>query len=567
MNAMQRTQSKSGMTIVIILIVLSLGLSACQTGASASKSTLGNGSQNALELTRKQKSLFSSEERKWLVSRTTEGFAKIYDRFSKRGVTPREYRALTDILDKWPPEKRLLPKRYTDALVEGNADQQQYLELSLALSLSGRDLTCQGIARVFKQESVQTYLKDLVVLNLAYNRLGDCEAGIGFPKGSQSLRRLRLSGTELTARGLTSLTSHDSFAGLQVLVLNWVDLSVPTVRYLSVAPFRSSIRELHLLGCNIDGMHLSKLFDSGTAWTNLEILDLTGNPLDRSKQVLPDRTWPCDAPSLKELYLGKTRIGRRTFESLFRCQTELRILNAADTAFDEASANSLSESRTAHTLRELNLRNIDEATLVALAGYKFPNLRGLAVQGAEITEYGTKRLCRSSWVKQLQLLDLSHNPIGNKGVEVLADSCDFRMLKSLKLRNCRISDFDLLRRLGSALPKLDILSLSDNPFVVSEDSGCAFPSKKEEGDFQVRRFEFQIDTLSSECLRAVLALFDQQFLQHILLRGCSLSKADLPWLSAQGWDATIEGRVERPCHPERLDGREPEFYERSGDDL
>jgi hypothetical protein len=123
----------------------------------------------------------------------------------------------------------------------------------------------------------------------------------------------------------------------------------------------------------------------------------------------------------------------------------------------------------------------DEGFDYLLSRGRFPRLRRLSVQSAELSAASVRALTNSPLLDRLTELNLTYNQIGDEGAAVLATSARISRLRRLEISECGIGE-EGARALAASpyLKRLQWLNLYQSPIRLPQDGSTA--------DMLVRRF-------------------------------------------------------------------------------
>nr|XP_049616912.1 NACHT, LRR and PYD domains-containing protein 12 isoform X4 [Syngnathus scovelli] len=335
-----------------------------------------------------------------------------------------------------------------EALAAGLAKSQCTLQVLALRRCNLSEKSCEVLA------SVLSLSRTLRQLDLSRNNLGDdgLEAlAAGLAKPQCTLQVLRLSHGKLSKKSCNALASVlSSCCSLRKLDLSWNDLGDDGLEALAagLAKPQCTLQVLELENCNLSEK-------SGEALASVLSSSRTLRELDLSHNDLGD-----DGLEALAAGLAKPQCTLQVLK-LLRCDLSKKSC--------EALASVLSSSR---TLRELDLSNNDlgddglEALAAGLAKSQC-TLQVLKLMSCDLSKKSCEALASVlSSSRTLRELDLSHNDLGDDGLEALAaglakPQCT---LQVLTLESCNLSEKsgEALASVLSSSRTLRKLDLSDN---------------------------------------------------------------------------------------------------------
>jgi uncharacterized protein (TIGR02996 family) len=187
---------------------------------------------------------------------------------------------------------------------------------------------------------------------------------------------------------------------------------------------------------------------------------------------------------LRELNLYVAGLGVARTRSLAECE-HLANLHELNVEANHARRGLGDLVRSPHlgSLRRLRMRGNEggDDLAAAMAEAKpMPDLRTLDVAHNGVTADGARRIARAGWLSQLERLGLEENPIGDDGLEALADSDVWLNQRTLLLYDCQLGERAGRLLAGCRrLSKLQHLSVSiqDDQLLVSEIAGSPYLSQ------------------------------------------------------------------------------------------
>jgi len=256
-----------------------------------------------------------------------------------------------------------------------------------------------------------------------------------------SLRRLRMTASNVGERGVASLVSGRGCAQLAMLDLTGNVIGAAAVEVLvGAAQLQPAV--LRLASCGLPGGAVEAL--ARAPWlAELEELDLGGNQL-RDPGALA---------------LGEVPFSR------------LRRLALASCSIGKSGARELLRSPHLARLRQLRLHEnaIGDGGAVAIARSRMRSIEDLDLQACKIGDDGVRELAGSPNMRAVRRWRLSGNQIGDKGARAIAESVHTRDLVTLELARCRIGDEGAAALAANASAALE-LALAQCPI---GDAGAA----------------------------------------------------------------------------------------------
>lgn len=436
------------------------------------------------------------------------------------------------------------------------------------LNLGANRLTSKAVASLSKH-SVAGQLEDLT---LSYNKLGNALAKAAFPALTSlelvycglddkalvnlgkapmpKLRRLMLEGAATyIALGKLSKALHDgmpepraeysaetlvafgeSALGKQLEMLGLGSLSLGEAQARAVAAGFSALKTLDLTAAKMSAASVKALGEGG-GLKALERLALERSfapnygarpvlqaPSQETAEALASLASSSFAETLEELVLNQIAVGPDGLRAL--CAGSLK------------------------ALRRLEVRNcqLGHAGALALAASQLP-LRELLLDGNALSADSVRALAEGAFAGQLEMLGLTTNPVGDRGVEALKA---FKGLKKLSLTRCEVTDAGALAlSQGSSLQGLAALFLVDN--LIADAGAQALAKAAGDG---LERLALQRNCLSPAGVasvqralgdRASLAGQDPSKLPPALVDNPSVVFAAVPPRSQPVHDAPVDG--------------------------
>lgn len=300
---------------------------------------------------------------------------------------------LLGVARRWPAEILEAPQRWVEALLEGQPPAA--LRLARSLTLQGRWLGARG-ARALASAAE---LEHAHALHLYGNELDAAaiRALLAPPSWLRQLRTLHLYKNTIGDAGAHALGESASLGHLTELRLRHAELGPVSLAHLREMP----------------------------AWTELQLLDLSDNPLGPEGAELLAELLPS---SLVELHLSSTGVGAEGAHALASATAPLEQLRALGLNFlhirDEA-LEVLLGSRAGASLERLELAQnglTDRAAALLARSPRARSLRHVSLFGNLITDEGARALARSPHLAGLERLRLEKNRIGERGWHALATS-------------------------------------------------------------------------------------------------------------------------------------------------
>lgn len=310
-------------------------------------------------------------------------------------------------------------------------------------------------------------LNGLRCLMLAGNAIGDAGAQVVSEcRNLSQLLRLDLRDNDITPVGIEHLVNSPYLAKVKHLELESCqnnqpnyddDTAGPLPRTLS--PIVSQLLSLDLDRCCITVPGLRDLTSVGSP-DSLSSLSLEGSPLyhmDWFEQNPPFAEVFLDSPlfnklvhlNLSSCYLEPSDFQLLVDDNRFKSVCSL-ILNNAHASQEGAKA--IAASSNASNLYRLSLNGSNPSSYgghsmqLGDAGFgmlinstQLTRLASLGVRRNGITQTGIKQAVDSRLLKQLYWIDLSHNPMGDEGAEILVAHGPWPRLAYLNVRSCGLS--------------------------------------------------------------------------------------------------------------------------------
>ncbi|XP_028813233.1 leucine-rich repeat-containing protein 31 [Denticeps clupeoides] len=309
---------------------------------------------------------------------------------------------------------------------------------SQSLSLSHCDLTATDVVEL---ATLLPFLTHLEVIDLSWNDLvgGSLKAFTFQMQHVEKLKILRLCGCRLTAQDLAALgDALDLVPLLEVLDLSWnAGAGGGSLQSLTREfQFGSTLRELHLVDCQLTNLDIKALGQALHKLPSLEVLDLSCNRLLSSG--LGDLCPFMNAtPGLTELHLHMCGLQQDCLSIIGEALKFLPGLQFLDLSGNKATGGGFSEM-TMH-LAQLT------------------HLRSLALHSCRLTEDDIKALAQVvPSLVELNELDVSGNRKIGDAVQSLFAVLPFLKMRKLPLNGCCLSTGACLA-LGLAMPSLSQL--------------------------------------------------------------------------------------------------------------
>lgn len=220
-----------------------------------------------------------------------------------------------------------------------------------------------------------------------------------------------------------------------------------TSRFLVPAPLLRYHRSLFAISLRYDPNsnpeEIDELFNLLHHFPKLSDLVLEGFLIDPERAAAIARI-----ADLKGLALKKCQIENSCLASVLQIKGLIEI-RLADSEFQEAELEILSQGPAKETLRALSLSNCEITDTTATVLSRCRNLEFLELDGTQVTDLGLKQLAR---LPQLRVLVLDHTPVTDAGVIYLSATPN---LIELSLSNTSASDA-MLETLKQEIPALRV---------------------------------------------------------------------------------------------------------------
>jgi serine/threonine protein kinase/hemoglobin-like flavoprotein/Ran GTPase-activating protein (RanGAP) involved in mRNA processing and transport len=385
-------------------------------------------------------------------------------------------------LSGWPGELRRAPCSWWERARRG--ETHPLWRLVRTLDLAGRGISDEEIKKMLACEAMTSVrrlnltdnaigpegaealaeshiLERLEWLNLSNNRIGN--QGLEALARSPHLKRLSvliLTGNRIGSRGLESLVD----SGLPLVHLDLADNEFGASGAEILA--RSNLNKLRMLilrntRLGADGV---AVFSVSPLFAGLQHLDLSQNGIGPAGVAVLALSRKLG--EIRRLCLAQNSIGREGLQLLLSSagMEAVEVLDISSNGVGANGAMALASSLLARRIRVLNLSNNDigDTGLAALLGA--PQLTGLSaldISQNDLTPSGIALLDGAAL--QLESLDLSSNPIGQKGAEVLNATIGHLRLRHLKVRRTGLTVEELGRIVQGGKGNLRELDASDNP--------------------------------------------------------------------------------------------------------
>jgi serine/threonine protein kinase/hemoglobin-like flavoprotein/Ran GTPase-activating protein (RanGAP) involved in mRNA processing and transport len=278
--------------------------------------------------------------------------------------------------------------------------------------------------------------------------------------GLSSVTHLRLADNHISNRGMEALLTSRHLSSLRHL-----DLSDNRITAEGLTARPGTLRHLETLSLagNGIGARGAELLASA-AWP-LKTLDLTGNQIGtRGAEVLAGSDALCGLACLR---LADNSIGSDGVSaiSLSRSLTQLRELDLSSNRIGPAGAAALALSLNVSSLASLSLaRNALglEGLELVLSSHKFSQLETLDVSSNDVGPQGAMALASSPMVRRLKSLALADNRLGDAGLAALLGAPFLSGLRTLDVAQNNITAGGIVLLIGAPL-ELQVLDLSRNP--------------------------------------------------------------------------------------------------------
>lgn len=332
-----------------------------------------------------------------------------------------------------------------------------------ALDLGNNGIGPAGAAAL----AVSTYIGNLVRLGLARNDLGrEGLELLASSRGLDSLEDFDLSGNGIGASGAMLLAAAPVSRRFRNLDISDNGLGDAGLAGLLGAPHLAALRGLSVAGNKVTSAGAALL--SG-AMPQLAELDISDNPLDDSgaealasalarMRISTLRARNCGftgegvvallragAGRLQHVDLGRNPLRAKGVEALARARelSSVERLDLSETECGAGGGRALTESPNLSCLRylELNSNQLGDEGARALAdgARAFPRLESLSLADNRLGVRAAAALAASPIAAHLSMLDLSYNPLGDAGIEAVAQYPGWHSLRELRLVDTDLS--------------------------------------------------------------------------------------------------------------------------------
>ncbi|EAR84300.2 LRR, typical subtype protein (macronuclear) [Tetrahymena thermophila SB210] len=246
----------------------------------------------------------------------------------------------------------------------------------------------------------------------------------------KNVHKVQMKNTQITDRSLELLCSNPVCEQIEQLELqnNFSSITDNSLQILAYSPYLTNLKYLDLSDSFITDEGLSTFVQSKNS-KQLETLILYGNV-----QVGSD--------SLRSIALSK------------ECRN-LQVLDLRSTYISDTGFKEFCESQNLQNLRILNLsmniEAITDETIVCLSlSKRIKSIEHLLLANCMITDEGIEALCKSSNFSKLKELDISNdskdfnlNKITDKSLEYLSDTTFISELQKLNLRGLKVTSYGI----------------------------------------------------------------------------------------------------------------------------
>lgn len=384
------------------------------------------------------------------------------------------------LLNAWPDEYRRAPLAWWQRVRRDGSHPLWVLARSL--DLSGQALDDEDVRTLADHPALAT-LTHLVLtdnhignrglraiassrslarlrhLDLRDNRITS-DGIAALPGGLRALEAIRLGGNGVGARGAELLAAAPW--SLSTLDLSGNDVGTRGAEALAASEMLSSLQRLSLAdnGIGSDGVSAISL---SRGLTQLRELDLSSNRVGAAGAAA--LALSPNVSSLTTLSLARNTLGLEGLELLLSSHkfSQLESLDISSNDIGPQGAMALASSPMVRRLKTLALADnrLGDAGLAALLGAPFlSGLRTLGVAQNHVTAGGIVLLVGAPF--ELQVLDLSRNPLGREGLAALAATLPRLRLKSLAVADCELQATALTTALAAAPVTLRHLDIAGN---------------------------------------------------------------------------------------------------------
>ena len=465
-----------------------------------------------------------------------------------RGPSPSAWRGLCEAIDRcsparqeaellpylaghlasWPDALCVAPQAWVDALLDG--EWTPGLRLARRLDLRSLALGPADLERLDQHEA----LSGVRVLELSGNALGAQGAQVmsAWRRISRSLHTLQVSDCALGDEGVAQLAKAPWLAQLDELDLaqNWLG---PSALDALARQQWLSVKRLDLSGALLDEGSLRCL---GQAAPVLEELRAISARLPVAALVSLgqgfERLWRLELGAM----LNDDAIERWAAQP--QAPPRLRELRLGGNRFGARGACALAPSALlAHVeALELSFNPIEDRGLEALCAQPSLRLRRLWLDGCGLSARSGRALARGAWPGQLQVLSLKRNALGGAGLEaLLLQGPSLLQLERLHLSSNHIGPRGAQALGQASLPSLVELNLAHNPL---HDEGAAAIAGAPLWQ-SVQRVDLSRCELHALGASA-LAQAQAPALVELSLEGCPLGDAGLEALLGASWSQGLE---------------------------
>jgi len=259
------------------------------------------------------------------------------------------------------------------------------------------------------------------------------------------LEELTLTNLQMSAKLIKSVITNSDFPSLKKLNLSNNQLEDKGLQILASAKW-PLLEDLNLAGTQIQTQGI-KFMVANSNWPNLKKLNVSSNPIqEQGIETIVSAKWPL----LEDLNLFATATPFQVFlEDRLRQEGIQLFFNQSHWP----------------NLKRLDISQIaiSATGLGVLASADWPLLENLCLATTTVTTERLKLIIEKSHWPNLKKFDISANPIGDEGAEILT-SANWPLLEELDLWKTRIGDKGIESMVTkSDWPNLSKLHLSVNP--------------------------------------------------------------------------------------------------------
>lgn len=269
--------------------------------------------------------------------------------------------------------------------------------------------------------------------------------------------------------GLMALAGSSFWPSLESFSLGHTQMSAHMMQLLAQATQGAlALKQLRIERWPFDWPTARALGDAVSLISRLESLAIYGAGLgaDELGALFIGSYWP----KLKALDLGHNRLGGVALRVLDRLDG-LDQLERFGLSQNNINAEQLGQSRLLASMRQLRalelMRNpIGDRGVELLASMQsWSSLESLDVSGCQLSAVGASHIKRGPWCERLEHLSLNANPLGADGFNALFKGSFWPSLKRLELKVTQCDEacaWWLMRAVGQCAPQLQTLDLSLN---------------------------------------------------------------------------------------------------------